>query len=110
MFDHKETLRQLTQCREGVNPTSRLMAMLGTEMVVYDNKKCNVAFDIHGARKTTMCRITLNGKDLYDMEFLKKKRGVFEFGMETVKKFEDLMCDQLKDVFEEFTGLRLSLY
>lgn len=50
-------------------------------------------------------KISLNGLDLYDMEFIKLKRN-YEFERETVENVYD---DQLRTVFTKHTGLDTSL-
>ena len=66
--------------------------------------------------KANLLRITLNGKDLYDMEFLKvsypkmKKDFTFSDYKETeVAVFEDVYCDQLAEIFEQTTKMYTKL-
>lgn len=53
-----------------------------------------------------MVQISLNGSDLYDVEFLKvrnsKTKGVV---MTSVEMHNDIYCDMLVDLFETSTGL-----
>jgi hypothetical protein len=51
-------------------------------------------------------RITLNGKDLYDMEFI-SIRGT---SMKTKHSFNDLYNDMIVDIFEKTTGLYTKLF
>ena len=46
-------------------------------------------------------RITLNGKDLYDMEFIRTRGS----SVKIVKEFNDVYAEDIKDRFEEGTGL-----
>ena len=46
-------------------------------------------------------RITLNGKDLYDMQFI-RKRGA---SAKVVKENKDVFAEDLKNFFEQGTGL-----
>lgn len=46
-------------------------------------------------------RITLNGKDLYDMEFIRTHGR----SVKVVKEFNDVYAEDIKDRFEEGTGL-----
>lgn len=46
-------------------------------------------------------RITLNGKDLYDMEFIRTRGS----SVKVVKEFNDVYAEDIKDRFEEGTGL-----
>lgn len=56
--------------------------------------------------KINMVKITLNGNDLYDIEFLQYRPRKFD--VVTVKECNDIYCDMLKEIFEENTGLYLS--
>lgn len=46
-------------------------------------------------------RITLNGMDLYDMEFIRTRGS----SVKIVKEFNDVYAEDIKDRFEEGTGL-----
>jgi hypothetical protein len=46
-------------------------------------------------------RITLNGMDLYDMEFIRTRGS----SVKVVKEFNDVYAEDIKDRFEEGTGL-----
>ena len=65
--------------------------------------KNGVVFKI-GNRKINYVKITLNPNDLYDVYFA-KTRGM---KMTNVKEYQDIYFDQLKNVFEEATGMYLS--
>ncbi len=67
----------------------------------------SLKFWFQDCNKADVCRITLNGLDLYDIEFFKSKATEPEDT--TVKTYENIYCDQLTDLFEDFTGLRTSL-
>lgn len=62
--------------------------------------------------------IHLNGEDLYDLHFIqftpacftKSYKCLLPTEMREVKTFQDIFCDQLKDIFEEVTGLYVSLF
>lgn len=62
-----------------------------------------VSFKI-GNRSTNYVKITLNGKDLYDMEFALLR------GSKTtnLREFNDIYNDQLINIFEQQTGMYLS--
>jgi len=49
--------------------------------------------------------ITLNGNDLYDLEFLAMKK----YEVVSLKTVEDIFCENLREVFEAETGLYTSL-
>ena len=67
--------------------------------------------------KANRVEIKLNGCDLYDIEFIKHrpfsvkvdhKKGevrTIEEQTTTVRRFEDIYCDQLEELFTEVTGL-----
>lgn len=65
-----------------------------------------VAFRIgRNSKKVNLVKIRLNGRDLYDLEF----------SYATVRSYKakgsatDVFCENLVDVFEEHTGLYLTL-
>lgn len=60
-----------------------------------------LSFQFSGSTKANNARITLNSMDTYDIEFLKASK--------TVKEHHDIYNDQLMDIFEEYTGLYLTL-
>ena len=62
-----------------------------------------VSFRI-GNRSINYVRITLNGKDLYDVEFALVRGSK----MTNKKEFTDVYSDQLKTTFEKATGMYLS--
>ena len=62
-----------------------------------------VSFKI-GNRSINYVRITLNGRDLYDMEFALIRGGK----MTNKKDYTDIYSDQLKSIFEKATGMYLS--
>ena len=95
---------------------NRFVAFTGAkEFIAIDN---GLQFKIgRNASKTNRIKITLNGADLYDMEFIKyrpfsvkvdHKKGevkTIEEKSETVREFNDVYFDQLQDLFTEVTGL-----
>jgi hypothetical protein len=46
-------------------------------------------------------KITLNGKDLYDMEFIRFNKN----SSKVIQEFNDVFAEDLRDRFEEGTGL-----
>lgn len=56
--------------------------------------------------KAQWLRITLNGKDLYDMKFYSADK---ELNKTTKVEFNDVYCDQLQSLFTQATGLYTSL-
>jgi putative heme iron utilization protein len=77
--------------------------MLGAQNLVGDEK--SLTFHIRGSSKVSHVRITLNGKDLYGVEFL-KIRGV---NMKKVNVENDVYAEDLRRVIEKNTGLRTNL-
>ena len=64
--------------------------------------KNGIAFKIgRNSSGANYLRINLNGKDLYDIEFI-SIRGT---SMKTKHTFNDIYCDQLVQIFESTTGL-----
>ena len=70
-----------------------------------ENEIGGLIFKISGSKNCNWIRVSLNGLDLYDVEFIKvwgSKR--------TVKhRAENVYCDMLHALIEEQTGLYLSL-
>lgn len=82
---------------------SRLRVMVNAkDFVATDN---GLMFRFSGCRKANKVRITLNSMDTYDVEFFKIKKFTFE----TAAKFEHIYNVDLKAVFEDETGLYLSI-
>ena len=66
-------------------------------------RKNGVAFRFKN-RKVNALIIDLNGKDLYDMKFV-RIRGIDH---KTIKEYNDIYFDQLTPLFEETTGMYLN--
>lgn len=84
----------------------RLHAMVGATVLAFE-KDGSLTFRFKSCRKANFVKITLNGLDLYDMTFMKIHSKTYE--VKEVKTFENLYSDNLKETFEAFTGLYLSL-
>lgn len=54
----------------------------------------------------THVKITLNGKDLYDVEYIR----IHGMKMTTVYEDNDIYCDMLRSSFETYTGLYTSMF
>ena len=100
-----------------LGPYGHLKAVIGLRDMVYDSDG-TVSFHFSGSRKANTCSIHLNGSDLYDMTFYKEGTGKITWSKngtvlipdeKEAGKFTDLYNDQLTEIFESFTGLRLSL-
>lgn len=101
-----ETLRQL-------GGTGRLKAMIGATNFFHENDGRTLRFHFAMCKTAKVVTITLNGLDLYDVKFIKPgrlSRKTFTISPAKVTgEFENVYADDLKSLFEEFTGLRLSL-
>lgn len=107
MFDYKLTLNQLTQTDNG---SGVLMCMIGAKNFAFSRSQNLVQFDFCGSREASRCVITLNGNDLYTMAFYSRKRtSKYFFEYVEKSKMTDIYCENLKTIFERFTGLYISL-
>jgi hypothetical protein len=101
-----ETLQQLVQ-----GPTGRLTAMIGANNIAFDSKNANVSFKFKARAKDGInyCRITLTTMDDYTVEFgrVQNKKGVPDY--KKIKSVDGAYAEDLKGLFEETTGLYLSL-
>ena len=79
---------------------SRFVVMTGSKNFVAGEKNLSFKVGKNGS-KVTHVRITLNSKDLYDMEFL-NIRGM---KVKTVAECNDVFCDQLQELFTRYTGM-----
>ena len=95
---------------------NKFIAMTGAKNIVA--RENGLTFRIgRNASKANMVRIMLNGLDLYDIEFIKHTPSKIivnhktctvktrEEKTETVKKYNDIYCDMLQEIFTEVTGL-----
>lgn len=96
----------LSQLTNAANPTARLKIMIGGKDFIKSDSEQWVAFKFPNG-KYNYCKIQLNGYDLYDMTFQKWVWSKGKLTKEVV--INDLYYDQLKNVFEQETGLYLSL-
>ncbi len=81
----------------------RLTAMTGAYNFI--DRGNGLSFKIKNQRANYI-KITLNGKDLYDVEVGRIRGNTYK----VVKQGNDLYFDQLKPFIEEATGMYLSLY
>ena len=85
---------------------NKFIVMTGAKQMSHDDKG-TLCFKI-GRNKTQVNHVKVeydNGLDLYNMTFSYMAKGNFF----TKKKYEGVMCDQLKELFTEYTGLYTSL-
>ena len=114
MFDYTLALQQLTN---RPNPYGVLKAMIGAAYFVQSQEENSIRFSFKMCRKASVCKIQYDaGLDLYNMSFIKirkiRDKLIPYFCTEEsiiVKEYKEIMCDQLKGLFEEFTGLCLTL-
>ena len=95
--------QQLTMSNAGAN---RLKAMVGGKNFTFSSDEHFAAFKFtaKAKNKANYMKITLNGNDLYDVEF-----GYIRGMNYTVRStVEDMYFDTLKEYFETETGLYLS--
>ncbi len=96
------TLNQLTLSHNGYN---RLKAMIGAYDFV--TVKNGIQFKFKGCRAVNTLTIVLEADDTYTLEFWKIRRSAWNCQM--VNKITDMYAADLKDCFEDFTQLRVSL-
>lgn len=89
---------------------NQIIALVGAHKVVGSDEDNYLMFAFKGCRKANKVRVTLTPADLYKMEFFKitNKRLMDGTAAEPVEVYEDIYNDQLKELFEEFTGLWLT--
>ncbi len=83
--------------------TGRITAMTGAHSFVA--MEGGVKFKFRGSTKANLVTVRLTPRDTYTVEFF-KARGIAASPIAIV---EDVYADQLRRVFEQFTGLYLSL-
>ena len=87
--------------------TGRLKAMVGAHSFLATES--GVMFQFKGSRKANRCRVTyLPGRDLYRLELL-KYTPTRHSHCPVIYEAEDIYFDMLKPIFEQETGLYLSL-
>jgi hypothetical protein len=93
-----------TQTVKYLGGSGRLSAMIGAKNFSSD-KEGTLSFKFSMFKKANYVSFKVNGKDLYDVTFSKLSK----YELKEVKVFNDLYFDQLKKIFEEYTGLYLTL-
>lgn len=85
---------------------NKALVMMGAKNQTYSTKEGFISFKVvRNAGKVTHIKISLNGLDLYNIEFLKIRAGK----VTTISEFEGVYNDQMHGVIEEQTGMYLSL-
>lgn len=83
----------------------RLGAMINAKNFAATEKTLSFCFMKSRVNKANYIKITLNGLDLYDIQFIK----LTKYDAVLVSELNNIYANQLKQVFIENTGLELSL-
>jgi len=84
----------------------KFIVMTGANSFSYGDNNLNFRLSSRITKHKAQCmRITLNGKDLYDLELMKIKN----FELKLVDKKTDVDAEALQGVFTEMTGLDTSI-
>lgn len=94
-----QVAQQIISQLGGIN---RLAAMIAINRIAYSDN--SVKFMFKGSRKANLVQITLDASDTYTMKFYRIRGEI-----KPVNELNGLFNNQLKSVFENETGLRLSL-
>lgn len=84
----------------------KIQAMVNGKDFIY-SKDGSIQFKFSGNKDMNIVKFTLTDDDLYKVTFYKYNRRTLE--VKTVKEYDGIYCNQLKELFEDVTGLRLSL-
>ena len=80
----------------------KLQMFIGLKQLINERNGVTLVFPKPKHRgAVNRVRITLNGKDLYDMEFIRTHGR----SVKVVREFNDVYAEDIKDRFEEGTGL-----
>ena len=85
--------------------TGRLSAMIGAHSFVGDENSVSFRFKARARNGANAFHVTLDPSDTYTIKFLKIRK----LEVKTVKELDDVYAEDLKRIFEDETGLRLSL-
>ena|SRR5690625_4736974 len=83
----------------------RLKVMTGATNPAYSEQDLYFSFRFKMCSKANYCKIKLNSMDTYDIEFGKLWGSKYR----VVETVEGVYAEDLKPIFEDFTGLYLSL-
>ena len=90
----------------------RLSVMIGARHFGSAQNGQELSFEFRGSKKAKWVKVLHNGRDLYDVKFLALPKKADSDGIKlpvVVGEFADIGCENLKEVFEKFTGLYLTL-
>jgi hypothetical protein len=96
--------RTIIEQMGGFNKLGAMIALSHT--LILDS---GVSFRFKGSRKANYCKIILEATDLYTVEFYKVRELINVSVNEPLKSITGVYNDMLKPIFEETTGLYLSL-
>jgi len=82
-----------------------LAVMIGVKQFVGGPNFLQFGFKAKASNKANVCKISLNGNDLYDVEFFKCRK----FDVAPVGNYSDIYAEALGELFSRATGLALSL-
>lgn len=97
-MNHNETIQQLG----GFN---KLRAMIGAKNFIKDTNY--IQFRFSGYKKANIARVELTENDDYKLSFLKFSPS--KFTCDLISETCGIYCDNLQAIFEDKTGLCLSL-
>ena len=85
---------------------NKFIAMTGAKDFVKDESKAMIGFKIgRNCSNINYVKITLNSMDLYDLEFI----NIRKFKITVKNKVDGVCCDQLQDIFTQYTGMETHL-
>ena len=97
----KQTIKDMVTIIGG----NKALAMTGGSFS-YSDEKETLYFTFKGSRKCKYLAMKYDsGSDLFNMTFSKQVK----YELKTVKEFTRIYCDMVRGIFEETTGLYLSL-
>lgn len=79
----------------------KLKAMINMRDIIADSNNNCFYFKFSGSKKLNLCKITLNSMDTYDLTFY--------LNAKEKKCLKDIYAENLIEIFETTTCLRLSL-
>lgn len=112
---HMEMLRTANTILDQLGGQRRLMAMVGMKRWTvgeFGTGRPSTSFRFKGSKKSNTLLVTYRADDTYDVTFLKmsmnKKKTDFASAKKQ-EKFEGIYADMMIPLFEEQTGLYLTL-
>jgi hypothetical protein len=103
----KESQRVAATILAQMGGAKRLQVMIGANSFASDRN--GVLFKFRGTRKANAVRIELTPQDLYRVEFYKQRGKAQGYRVDLVHELDEVYCDMLIELFEQFTGLYLTI-